>query len=170
MAAQKKLVVFVHGYSVRSTSTYGKLPQRLIDEANADGAVSIDVRQVWLGKYISFNDAVRLEDLAHAFEAALQREIGDELKAGRRFACITHSTGGPMVREWWQRYWIDAKRADTCPMSHLIQLAPANFGSALAQLGKERLSRIAAWFRASSPAPACSTGSSSAARNRGSST
>ena len=35
MAAQKKLVVFVHGYSVRSTNTYGKLPQRLINEADA---------------------------------------------------------------------------------------------------------------------------------------
>lgn len=151
MAAQKKLVVFVHGYSVRSTNTYGKLPQRLISEANADGTVSIDVKEVWLGKYISFNDAVRLEDLAHAFEAVLQAELGDELAKGRRFACITHSTGGPLVREWWQRYWIDAKRANECPMSHLIQLAPANFGSALAQLGKERLSRIATWFQGVEP-------------------
>src|SRR4029079_13272815 len=36
-------------------------------------------------------------------------------------------------------------------MSHLIQLAPANFGSALAQLGKERLSRIATWFQGVEP-------------------
>src|SRR6185503_11437186 len=132
-APKKKLVVFVHGYSVRSTSTYGKLPQRLIDEAAADGSLAIDVKHVWLGQYISFNDAVRLEDLARAFEAALQREVGAELAAGRRFACITHSTGGPLVREWWQRTWIDSKRAKQCPMSHLVQLAAANFGSALAQ-------------------------------------
>ncbi len=151
MTAQKKLVVFVHGYSVRSTNTYGKLPQRLIDEADADGTISIDVKQVWLGKYISFNDAVRLEDLAHAFDVVVQAELGDEIKKGRRFACITHSTGGPLVREWWQRYWIDTKRADKCPMSHLIQLAPANFGSALAQLGKQRLSRIATWFQGVEP-------------------
>lgn len=31
-------------------------------------------------------------------------------------------------------------------MSHLIMLAPANFGSALAHLGKGRLSRIKSWF------------------------
>jgi hypothetical protein len=33
-----------------------------------------------------------------------------------------------------------------CPMSHLIMLAPANYGSALAQLGKGRLSRMKSWF------------------------
>ncbi len=31
-------------------------------------------------------------------------------------------------------------------MSHLIMLAPANFGSALAQLGKGKLSRLKSWF------------------------
>jgi len=31
-------------------------------------------------------------------------------------------------------------------MSHLIMLAPANYGSALAQLGKGRLSRLKSWF------------------------
>jgi hypothetical protein len=150
-AAPKKLVVFVHGYSVRSTNTYGKLPARLIAEAEADGRISVDVRHVWLGKYVSFNDAVRLEDLARGFDAVLNQELGKEIEKGRRFACITHSSGGPLVREWWQRYWIDPGKADTCPMSHLVQLAPANFGSALAQLGKERLSRIAAWFQGVEP-------------------
>ncbi len=150
-ADPKKLVVFVHGYSVRSTDTYGKLPQRLIRESQTDGSISIDVKHLWLSRYISFNDAVRLEDLARAFDAALQREIPKDLAAGRRFACITHSTGGPLVREWWQRYFLDRDRGAECPMSHLIQLAPANFGSALSQLGKDRLSRIAAWFQGVEP-------------------
>ncbi len=152
MAADpRKLVLFVHGYSVRSTDTYGKLPQRLIRESEADGLISIDVKHIWLSRYISFNDAVRLEDLARAFGAALEREIRDDLTAGRRFACITHSTGGPLVREWWKRFYVDERRTGECPMSHLIQLAPANFGSALSQLGKDRLSRVAAWFQGVEP-------------------
>jgi hypothetical protein len=36
-------------------------------------------------------------------------------------------------------------------MSHLVMLAPANFGSALAQLGKGRLSRIKTWFQGVEP-------------------
>ena len=36
-------------------------------------------------------------------------------------------------------------------MSHLIMLAPANYGSALAQLGKQRLSRIKSWFEGVEP-------------------
>lgn len=147
----KRLVVFVHGYSVRSTDTYGQLPARLISEAKADAGLELDVRHVWLGRYISFHDAVRLEDLSTAFEAALQRELKAELAAGRRFVCITHSTGGPLVRDWWHRFWLEGRQKGDCPMSHLIQLAPANFGSALAQLGKGRLSRISTWFQGVEP-------------------
>ena len=36
-------------------------------------------------------------------------------------------------------------------MSHLIMLAPANFGSALAQLGKGRVSRLKSWFQGVEP-------------------
>ncbi len=147
---KKKIVVFVHGYSVRSTDTYGKLPERLKSEARA-GGIELDVVDVWLGKYVSFNDEVRLGDLARAFEAALRREVGPALARGARFACVTHSTGGPLVREWWQRFYLDRKRGAECPMSHLVMLAPANFGSALAQLGKGRLSRIKAWFQGVEP-------------------
>ncbi len=137
-------VVFVHGWSVRNTSTYGQLPERLRSEAKRLGA-ELDVRHVFLGKYVSFRDEVRVPDLARAFEAAVRKELGASLDAGARFACITHSTGGPVIREWWQRLYLD--RQAPCPMSHLVMLAPANFGSALAQLGKTRLSRVKAWFQ-----------------------
>jgi hypothetical protein len=36
-------------------------------------------------------------------------------------------------------------------MSHLVMLAPANFGSALAQLGKSRLAAIRSWFNGVEP-------------------
>jgi hypothetical protein len=67
-------------------------------------------------------------------------EAGDRIKKGELFACITHSTGGPVVRNWIDLYHRKDLRA--CPLSHLVMLAPANHGSALAQLGKGRLSRM----------------------------
>ena len=103
-----------------------------------------------IGKYVSFKDEVRLEDLAVGFEAALSKEVGSEIGKGRRFICITHSTGGPVVRLWWDRYHFRGGTQD-CPMSHLIMLAPANFGSALAQLGKGRVSRLKSWFEGVEP-------------------
>ncbi|HZF10713.1 MAG TPA: phospholipase [Thermoanaerobaculia bacterium] len=137
-------VVFVHGWSVRNTNTYGQLPERLRSEAAKLGS-PIDVKHVWLGKYVSFRDEVQVADLSRGFAAAVQKELAD----GERFACITHSTGGPVVRDWWQRFYLDRKTA--CPMSHLVMLAPANFGSALAQLGKSRLSRIKTFFEGVEP-------------------
>ncbi len=128
-----KTVVLVHGWSVHNTDTYGGLPLRLEREG-------INVEHVWLGKYVSFRDEVHVDDLARGFEHALRRKLKDLLARGERFACITHSTGGPLVRQWWDEYYHRPGRP--CPMSHLVMLAPANFGSALAQLGKSHLSRM----------------------------
>ena len=63
MATKPKrlLVVFVHGWSVTSTDTYGGLPQRLAAES-ADHRLAITVKEVFLGKYVSFKDEVRIVD------------------------------------------------------------------------------------------------------------
>ncbi|MEI9921908.1 MAG: hypothetical protein WDO14_24415 [Bacteroidota bacterium] len=137
----KLTLVFVHGYSVTNLNTYGELPLRLKNEAGNNG-FEIDVKDIFLGRYISFNDAVRLEDVSRAFNTAFNNELKTMIDAGEKFICITHSTGGPVARDWWNRYYKNVP----CPMSHLIMLAPANYGSALAQLGKSRLSRIKSWF------------------------
>jgi hypothetical protein len=143
------IVLLVHGWSVRNTNTYGELAARLKTEGGNAADLPIDVRNIWLSKYVSFRDEVRLEDLSRAFEAAIRRELGAELNKGCRFACIAHSTGGPVIRDWWDRFYLAAN--EPCPMSHLVMLAPANFGSALAQLGKQRLSRLRAWFQGVEP-------------------
>jgi len=85
----------------------------------------------------SFHDEVAVDDIARAFQQA----VGDQVPSGERFACITHSTGGPVVRTWLDRYYGPARLGE-CPMSHVVMLAPPNHGSALAQLGKSRLSRM----------------------------
>ncbi len=146
----KPLLVFVHGWSVTSTSTYGELPARLRSEAARAGGPGLDVAHVHLGQYVSFRDEVRLEDIARGFHRAIAQVLA-EAGPGRRFACITHSTGGPVVREWLDRYHVQAGTLDACPMSHLVMLAPANFGSALAQLGKGRLGAMKAWFNGVEP-------------------
>ena len=143
-------MVFLHGWSVRNTDTYGELPQYLKLQAAA-GKIDVSVEEILLGKYVSFEDTVSIDDIARAFDAALRDRPGfaDVFKGRERFACITHSTGGPVVRQWIQRFY--GKNLAKCPISHLIMLAPANHGSALAQLGKGKLSRIKSYFEGVEP-------------------
>jgi hypothetical protein len=126
-------IIFVHGWSVTNTDTYGDLPRWLSEQG-----AQYRVQNVYLGKYISFVDTVTVDDIARAFQQALEDVLGDKIKEG--FACITHSTGGPVVRLWMKLF--HETNLSGCPMKHLIMLAPANHGSALAQLGKGTLSRI----------------------------
>ncbi len=142
-------VVFVHGWSVTHTNTYGHLPARLANEGGQHG-LTIKIQEIYLGRYISFHDEVRVKDIARAFETAVADQLGSLLNSGHRFVCITHSTGGPVIREWWRRYY-QRSGARACPMSHLIMLAPANYGSALAVLGKGRLSRMKSWLKGVEP-------------------
>ena len=137
------IVIFVHGWSVTHTETYGDLPRWLETQGNS-GALDIQVGNIYLGRYISFDDTVTLDDIARAFDQAVRDELAGKLKSGQRFACITHSTGGPVVRKWMDLCYKD--KLKKCPLSHLVMLAPANHGSALAQLGKSRLSRIKSFF------------------------
>lgn len=131
-------VVFVHGWSVTHTNTYGGLPAALARRAPA--ALKIAVSHLSLAKYVSFADEVRMDDLARGMEHAVREEILPRLAPGERFACVTHSTGGPVVRAWLDLCHRDNLAASR--LGHLVMLAPANHGSALAQLGKGRLSRL----------------------------
>jgi hypothetical protein len=103
-------------------------------------APTAHVAHLFLGKYVSFADEVTVDDIARGMQNAVKKEILPRLTKGERFACITHSTGGPVVRQWIEHYYVD--NLEECPLSHLVMLAPASHGSALAQLGKGRLSRL----------------------------
>ena len=134
-------LVFVHGWSVTNTSTYGNLPQRLQQQAAAQG-VALNLADIWLSEYVSFDDAVTMADVVRAFDHALR----DLHLVDASFACITHSTGGPVLREWLRAQRERPGAYSTMRLTHLMMLAPANFGSALAQLGKGVLGRLRAWF------------------------
>lgn len=135
-------IVFVHGWSVHDTDTYGALPERL-----AQVIPGVTVTHLRLAKYISFRDEVRMNDVARAMEAAVQKELNSA--GGKKFAAITHSTGGPVVRTWWHQYYLRKKLP--CPMTHVVHLAAAHFGSALAQLGKSTLGRIKSFVESIEP-------------------
>ncbi len=141
------LIVFVHGWSVTNTDTYGGLPIALMK--NAPPGTEIKVEHLYLGKYVSFSDEVNVDDIARGMQHAVNVEIVPKLKTGERFACITHSTGGPVVRKWIDLFF--KGRLNECPLRHLVMLAPANHGSALAQLGKGRLSRMKFFFEGVQP-------------------
>lgn len=136
-------LVFVHGWSVVHTNTYGDLPRSLADAAG-DHGLDLNIAHVHLSRYISFHDEVSLDDIARAFDAAL-RELPGNGGGIQPFSAVTHSTGGPVVRHWLERFY-GARRLAEAPLEHLVMLAPANHGSSLAVLGKGRLGRIKAWF------------------------
>ncbi len=139
-------LVFVHGWSVSNTATYGQLPQQLQQAAAAMGT-PLTLADIWLSEYVSFDDAVTVGDLVRAFDHALR----DLHLLDASFACITHSTGGPVVREWLRAQRDKPGSYSTLPLTHLVMLAPANFGSALALLGKSTLGRLKAWFAGVEP-------------------
>jgi len=59
MAKRSVIIVFVHGWSVINTDTYGGLPARLRNEAKARN-IDMQIKHLYLGRYISFHDEVRI--------------------------------------------------------------------------------------------------------------
>ncbi|MCP4076279.1 MAG: phospholipase [Gammaproteobacteria bacterium] len=142
-------LIFVHGWSVTHTDTYGGLPDALANKAN-DFNLNLDIQHIYLGKYISFHDEVSVDDIARAMDRALRDLPSNSNNQIKPFSCITHSTGGPVVRAWVDRFYGSRKLLDL-PLKHLVMLAPANHGSSLAALGKTRVGRIKSWFQGVEP-------------------
>lgn len=142
-------IIFVHGWSVTHTKTYGKMPQALSNSA-AVYRLDIDIQHIYLGRYISFHDEVTVDDISRAMDSALRDLPGNSATSIAPFSCITHSTGGPVVRHWVDKYY-GPRKLQELPLKHLVMLAPANHGSSLAVLGKARVSRMKSWFQGVEP-------------------
>jgi len=132
-------IAIVHGWSDTSKSF-----RNLRDYLRASG---YDAVQIWLGDYVSMDDDVRIEDVGKRMHAVLMQAIAEgRLKVP--FDLIVHSTGGLVAREWIASFYPDGR---SCPCKRLIMLAPANFGSRLAALGKSMIGRVAKgwnnWFQ-----------------------
>lgn len=139
-------LVFVHGWSVTDTSTYGSLPKALADRAAQAGA-PLRIVDIRLSEYVTFDDRVTMDDIVRAFDHALR---GLQLADGT-FDCITHSTGGTVAVAWLNAQRDRPTLYAPIRLRHLVMLASAHFGSALAALGKGVVGRLKAWFNGVEP-------------------
>ena len=93
------IILFVHGWSVRHTETYGDLPRWLATQTDADGR-RFEVENVFLGKYISFDDTVTVDDIARALQHAIRQGrvvLEDEMGSGGFVDSTVRSAGAPAV-------------------------------------------------------------------------
>jgi len=124
-------VLIVHGWSDQSDSFHAL--------ARFLGRNGYQARSLWLGDYESMVDDVRVQDVANRMAAVIdQRIAGGDLDPA--FDMIVHSTGGLVARAWLTTRYRGA--ADKCPVKRLVMLAPANYGSKLAAVGKSMLGRL----------------------------
>jgi hypothetical protein len=105
------------------------------------------VRDVFFGNYESMEDHVTFDDLADGLQSRFEEmATKGDLPALKPFSLdvIVHSTGGLVVRHWLHHYIQDVCKGDLecCPIQRLIMLAPANFGSRLAEQGKSGLAKL----------------------------
>lgn len=133
-------VLIIHGWSDTSAS-FRPLAGFLAKH-------EYEPKLLWLGDYISKDDDVGVEDVSKRMAEVIDGMIATkELDAS--FDMIVHSTGGLVARQWLTSRYRGI--ADQCPVKRLIMLAPANYGSKLAAMGKSLLGRVVKgydnWFQ-----------------------
>ena len=130
------LIVFVHGWSVTNTDTYGGLPAALVK--NASPKLDLQITHLYLGKYVSFADEVKVDDIARGMQQAIATEVAAESSP--------RANASPASRTRPARRW--------CASGSISTIAANSTGArsgtwscsrrrttarALAQLGKGRL-------------------------------
>lgn len=120
-------VILVHGYSDKGES-FKKWRNILKDQGYRTEEISVC-------SYESLTNEVTLKDVAEGFDRALR--ISSNIKEDQPFDAIVHSTGMLVVRSWLTSYAKRRKR-----LNRLIGIAPASFGSPLAQQGRSVLGAI----------------------------
>ena len=128
-------VVILHGWSDSSKSF-----EPLASFLERSGFETVPI---FLGDYISLRDDVTIDDVVKRMEAEIAQRVAlpasSPKRLGPHFHLIVHSTGGLVARRWIARYYADRP----CPVKNLLMLAPANFGSKLAHLGRSLVGRVA---------------------------
>ncbi|MDQ2857172.1 MAG: hypothetical protein M3R53_00800 [Candidatus Eremiobacteraeota bacterium] len=123
-------ILMVHGYSVRTLNSWGRLPALL----QADGFAAA---AIYLSAFVSLDDYVSCDDLAAALEDQIATLEAQGLKLATT-ALVAHSTGAIIARRWM----LNRRTLDKPSLSHFISCAGANHGSTLAQLGRGELARL----------------------------
>jgi pimeloyl-ACP methyl ester carboxylesterase len=128
-------LIILHGWSDTSDSF-----KPLAKWLRAQG---FEILDLFLGDYLSMNDEITLFDIGNAFRLALERNKIPQTR--HSFNLIVHSTGGLVAREYLRQVCKDSEGrpdATRSPIEHLCMLAPANFGSPLAKIGKSVIGRL----------------------------
>jgi pimeloyl-ACP methyl ester carboxylesterase len=132
-------VAILHGWS-DSSDSFRPLAKFLKDH----GYKAVPI---FLGDYISLRDDVNIDDVAKRMEEVVRAKMARPKKArdhlGKEFDLIVHSTGGLVARRWIATNYANRP----CPVKNLLMLAPANFGSKLAHIGRSMMGRIAKGWR-----------------------
>jgi len=135
-----KPIVLIHGYSAESskstkkaiTKIYGDLPASLRKTFGAANVVEID-----LSRYISLEDGLTVDDVSRAFDRTLHQNYSHLLQQG--FHALVHSTGALVIRNWLRTF-----SPKPSPLTNLVYMAGANFGSGWAHIGQ---GQFAKWGR-----------------------
>jgi pimeloyl-ACP methyl ester carboxylesterase len=132
-------VAILHGWSDNSES-FKPLAKFL--KQNGFQTVSL-----FLGDYVSLRDDVKIDDVIKRMEEVVRekqsRPVGANDRLDKSFDLIVHSTGGLVARRWISTHYANKP----CPVKNLVMLAPANFGSKLAHIGRTMLGRVAKGWR-----------------------
>ena len=129
--ADRLPIVLLHGYSA-SERSFHKWRDALV-------ARGYDATTIHLGDYVSLSNEITIKDIAEAFDRALREEAG--LNKREPFDAIVHSTGGLVIREWLATYG-SAHGLRRRRLKRVVGLAPATFGSPLAQHGQSWIGSI----------------------------
>lgn len=124
-------LLIIHGWSGKSEHL-----KPLSDHLKQAGFKVVDI---WLADYLSMNDEITIQDLGQAMGKALKANKIPE--SPKSFDVIVHSTGGLVIRQYLVHYFYG--QPQNCPINRLVMLAPANFGSPRANLGKSMIGRLA---------------------------
>jgi len=131
--AKETRILIVHGWSDCSKS-FVTLKLYLVSLGIGE------VESVFYVDYESREDNMTYEDIIEGLNNQLieRRLVRNDGTSDYDLKIIVHSTGGLVVRHWLWRYYFHTRRMekDKCPVTNLVMLAPANFGSPLAQMGK----------------------------------
>lgn len=125
-------VFLIHGWSVTETSTYQALHLKLAEQG-------FNLKNIFLGRYVSLEDKIEIEDIAKAMHNALKKELNGNWK--QPFHFITHSTGALIAKQWIVQHYKN-EFARNKPLKNVVFLAGPHFGSRLAHHGRSMIAQL----------------------------
>ncbi|MFC5050540.1 esterase/lipase family protein [Rubritalea spongiae] len=125
-----KIIVIIHGWSDDAQS-FQPLAKYIRKHCTPS------VKTIKLIDWLSMDDDISYTDLAEAFDQEWRHK---ELKrTPHSVDFVVHSTGALVLREWLTKYF---KTPSKSPAHRILMLAPANYGSYLADEGKTFMGRV----------------------------